>query len=72
VPWYPLVPAVFCLSSLFMLWSSLSWAYENVVAAIHAAPGTSGYDVRWSIGVSVGLSIGIMTVGVVLGWFDRR
>ena len=29
VPWYPLVPAVFCLSSLFMLWSSLSWAYVN-------------------------------------------
>ena len=52
---------MFCLSSLFMLWSSLSWAYLN-----------TNYETRWSSGVSIGVSIGIMLVGVVLSWFDRR
>lgn len=29
VPWYPLTPILFCLSSLFMLYSSLSYAVEK-------------------------------------------
>ena len=53
VPCYPLVPILFCLSSAFMLYGSISWAYEN-----------TSYEALWSIG--------IMLVGVVLSWFDRR
>jgi len=29
VPAYPVIPALFCLSSLFMLWSSVTWAYDH-------------------------------------------
>jgi amino acid transporter len=29
VPGYPLVPGLFCLSSLFMLYASITWAWEN-------------------------------------------
>ena len=29
VPGYPLVPILFCCSSLFMIWKSLAWAIEN-------------------------------------------
>ena len=53
VPWYSGVPIVFCLSSLFMLYGSLSYAYYERSA-----------EALWSIG--------IMAVGVVVSWFDRR
>jgi len=29
VPWYPIVPVLFCLSSLFMVWASVSWAIDH-------------------------------------------
>ena len=40
VPLYPWLPAVFCLSSLFMLYSSLSYAVENRT-----------YEALWSVGL---------------------
>ncbi len=46
VPLYPWLPAVFCLSSLFMLYSSLSYAIEN---------GT--YEALWSVGL---LLVGVL------------
>jgi len=42
VPLYPLVPAIFCLSSAFMLYKSTAWAYEN-----------KSVEALWSIGILV-------------------
>jgi amino acid transporter len=42
VPWYPLVPLVFCLSSLFMVYSSISWACHNCK-----------YEALWSVGILI-------------------
>lgn len=46
VPLYPVVPILFCLSSLFMLWSSLTWAYTN-----------RGYEALWAIGI---MAVGVV------------
>jgi amino acid transporter len=47
VPGYPMVPILFCLSSLFMVWASLSWAVEH----------RSGEAV-WAVGIlAVGLAL---------------
>ncbi len=45
VPWYPVLPIIFCLSSLFMVYASLSWAidhrsYEALWAVALLAIGT--------------------------------
>jgi len=40
VPLYPLVPVLFCLSSLFMIYASLTWAYQN-----------RSFAALWSIGL---------------------
>jgi len=40
VPWYPLIPVAFCLSSLFMVYSSLSYAIENRT-----------YEALWSLAI---------------------
>ncbi|MGA2032065.1 MAG: amino acid permease [Thermoguttaceae bacterium] len=47
VPLYPLTPAIFCLSSLFMVYASMSWAIDN-----------KSYEALWSIGLlAVGLAL---------------
>lgn len=46
VPLYPVVPILFCLSSLFMLWSSLSYAYDN-----------QSYEALWAVGI---MAIGVV------------
>ncbi len=63
VPWYPWTPLVFCLCNLFMLWSSLSYACGKTK---HGDQWS--HDALWSIGVS----LGIMVVGVAFSWWDRR
>ena len=63
VPWYPWTPLVFCLCNLFMLCSSLSYAYGKTK---HGDQWS--HDALWSIGVS----LGIMVVGVAFSWWDRR
>jgi amino acid transporter len=50
VPWYPLLPLVFCASCAAMLWSSLSYVSQQSLGGVNAA---------W-IGVAV------LAVGVVL------
>ncbi len=42
VPWYPVIPLLFCGSSLFMVWSSISWALDN-----------RSYEALWAIGLLV-------------------
>jgi basic amino acid/polyamine antiporter, APA family len=42
VPWYPLTPILFCLSSLFMLYAGLSFAIEN-----------RSYEALWSVGIMI-------------------
>ena len=42
VPWYPLIPVAFCLSSLFMVYSSISYAIENRT-----------YEALWSMAILV-------------------
>ena len=49
VPLYPLVPLIFCATCTYMLWSSLSYVYDQSLGGINAA---------W-IGVAV-LLIGVM------------
>jgi amino acid transporter len=46
VPWYPFIPIAFCLSSLFMLYSSLSYAIENRT-----------YEAAWSLAI---LAVGVV------------
>ena len=48
VPLYPVIPALFCLSSLFMLHASFDWAWQN-----------RSWEALWSLvilGVGLGLS----------------
>ncbi len=40
VIWYPVVPLLFCLSSLFMVYASLSWAIDN-----------RSYEAIWAVAV---------------------
>ena len=61
VPWYPWTPLVFCLSSLFMLYAGLSYAWSTLSDAYVNTEN----EARWSIAVAVGVSLGIMIVGVV-------
>ena len=51
VPLYPLLPCVFCASSAYMLWSSLSYVYRQELGGINAA---------W-IGVAV-LALGVVAL----------
>lgn len=37
VPLYPLLPAVFCLTCAYMLWSSLSYVYSQSLGGLNAA-----------------------------------
>ena len=53
VPLYPIVPIVFCLSSLYMAYSGVRYAIDN-----------KSPEAFWSIG--------LLLVGVVLCFFDRR
>ena len=46
VPLYPVTPILFCLSSLFMLWSSLTYAYDN-----------QSYEALWAIGI---MAVGVV------------
>ena len=46
VPLYPLVPILFCLSSLFMVYASIRWAIDN-----------KSSDALWSIGL---LAVGVL------------
>jgi amino acid transporter len=55
VPLYPLVPAVFCASCAYMLWSSLSYVYNQELG---------GFNAAW-VGVAV------LLVGVVVLAFLR-
>ncbi len=50
VPMYPLIPAVFCASSAFMLWASVSYALAHRSA-----------EAFWSIGV---LGVGVVLCGI--------
>jgi basic amino acid/polyamine antiporter, APA family len=40
VPLYPIPPILFCISSLFMLYSSITWAYDHKT-----------FEALWSIGI---------------------
>jgi amino acid transporter len=42
VPWYPLIPLLFCLSSALMLYGSVSWACQH-----------RSYEALWSIGIMI-------------------
>ncbi len=46
VPWYPLLPVAFCLSSLFMVYASLTYAFENKT-----------YEALWAVGI---LAVGVL------------
>ena len=37
VPLYPLLPAIFCATCAYMLWSSLSYVYSQSLGGINAA-----------------------------------
>jgi hypothetical protein len=37
VPLYPLLPLVFCATCAYMLWSSLSYVYDQSLGGINAA-----------------------------------
>ena len=50
VPGYPWVPALFCASSLFMLYASLSYAIENRT-----------YEALWAVGL---MAVGVALSGV--------
>ena len=54
VPLYPLLPALFCASCAYMLWSSLSFVYSRSLGGVNAA---------W-IGVGV-LALGLVLLAVV-------
>ncbi len=54
VPLYPVLPAIFCLSSAYMLWSSLSFVYSQQLG---------GFNAAW-VGVCV-LASGFVVLGIV-------
>ena len=54
VPLYPVLPIIFCLTCAYMLWSSLSYVYNQSLGNINAA---------W-IGVCV-LLIGLVLLGII-------
>ena len=54
VPLYPVLPVIFCLTCAYMLWSSLSYVYNQSLGNINAA---------W-IGVCV-LLIGLVLLGII-------
>ncbi|MBR7070385.1 MAG: amino acid permease [Oxalobacter sp.] len=54
VPFYPVLPIIFCLTCGYMLWSSLSYVYDQSLGNINAA---------W-IGVAV-LLIGLGLLGII-------
>lgn len=56
VPFYPILPLVFCLTCFYMLWSSLSYVYDQSLGGINAA---------W-IGVAV------LLLGIILLWIINR
>lgn len=56
VPFYPVLPAIFCLTCAYMLWSSLSYVYDQSLGSINAA---------W-VGVAV------LLIGLVLLWIIKR
>ena len=56
VPFYPILPLIFCLTCAGMLWSSLSYVYDQSLGGINAA---------W-IGVAV------LLLGVLLLWIINR
>lgn len=37
VPFYPILPVIFCLTCAYMLWSSLSYVYDQSLGGINAA-----------------------------------
>jgi amino acid transporter len=52
VPGYPVVPILFCCSSLFMVWKSLAWAVEN-----------GSVEALWSILIlAIGLVLSLFAV----------
>ncbi|MBL0421960.1 amino acid permease [Ramlibacter sp. AW1] len=53
VPLYPLLPAIFCLTCAYMLWSSLSYVSTQTLGGVNAA---------WT-------GVVVLAVGVVLMWF---
>jgi len=54
VPLYPVLPAIFCATCAYMLWSSLSYVYSQKLGGMNAA---------W-IGVAV-LGVGVVLLGVL-------
>ncbi len=56
VPFYPMLPIIFCLTCTYMLWSSLSYVYDQSLGGINAA---------W-IGVVV------LLLGVIMLWIINR
>lgn len=56
VPFYPVLPLIFCLTCCYMLWSSLSYVYDQSLGGINAA---------W-IGVAV------LLPGLVFLWIINR
>jgi len=56
VPLYPLLPALFCASCAYMLWSSLSFVYRQSLGGVNAA---------W-------IGVGVLALGVVLLAIVRR
>lgn len=54
VPGYPVLPALFCATCAYMLWSSLSYVYSQQLG---------GFNAAW-IGVAV-LAVGVLLLGAV-------
>ncbi len=55
VPLYPILPIIFCLTCTYMLWSSLSYVYNQSLGGINAA---------W-------FGVGILLIGLILLWIIR-
>jgi amino acid transporter len=56
VPFYPILPLVFCLTCTYMLWSSLSYVYDQSLGRINAA---------W-------IGIAVLLLGISLLWIINR
>lgn len=55
VPLYPVLPIIFCLTCAYMLWSSLSYVYNQSLGGVNAA---------W-------FGVGVLLIGLILLWIIR-
>ena len=55
VPLFPILPIIFCLTCAYMLWSSLSYVYNQSLGGVNAA---------W-------FGVGVLLIGLILLWIIR-